>query len=202
MKVSLIRHGKSEFTENKRITCSDFANWVDKYNQRGIFNEKYYPDDTLKNIETANIILTSDLVRSIESAKLLSPKVKTISYRLFRETELPYPFKFWGLRLKPNVWAVVLRCLWFCGVTKNCESLKEAKKRADRAAELLVACAQEYNSVALVGHGFFNLLIAKSLQNKGWRGKRRTSTKHWFSTTYSFNESVTESTKYYREKVG
>lgn len=165
MEISLIRHGKSKHIDNKRMTCNDFNDWVEKYDDRGVFEEEYYPSDTLEKIEKANIVITSDLKRSIESAKLLNSSFKVISSPLFRETELPVPSKkLWRLRLKPILWAVILRCLWFTGYSNGCESLTSAKQRAKKAAEDLVEYAQKHKSVVFVGHGFINLLIAKELQ--------------------------------------
>ncbi len=187
MEISLIRHGKSMFTEINRIQCKDFKDWVEKYNYSGVFEENSYPTETLKTITTANFIIASDLKRSVESANLLNPNLEAISVPLFRETELPTPLtKFGGLKLNPSFWAVILRCLWFCGYSRGCESLSNAKYRAKKASELLVEYAQIHTSVVLVGHGFFNMLIAKELLNRGWKGKSKTSSKHWSCTTYSF----------------
>ena len=186
MEISLIRHGKSMCTEMNRITCKEFKDWVEKYDYSGVFEEKSYPPVTLKKIATANIVITSDLKRSIESANLLNPNLKAISVPLFRETELPTPLtKMWGLQLNSSLWAVILRCLWFSGYSRGCESLTNAKYRAEKASELLGEFAQEHTSVVLVGHGFFNMLIAKELQKTGWKGQKKTSSKHWSCTTYS-----------------
>ncbi len=108
MEISLIRHGRSKCKELKRIPYKDFENWVKKYDYSGVFEEKFYPAVTLKKIATANVIIASDLKRSIESAHLLNPNMKAIPVPLFRETELPAPLKkLWGLKLNPNLWAVI-----------------------------------------------------------------------------------------------
>jgi len=187
MKISLIRHGKSIWTENERMTSQQFKIWVEKYDNNGVFEENSYPSVTLNTIATANVVITSDLKRSVESAKMLNPNLTAISTPLFRETELPVPLtRLWGLKLNPSIWAVMLRCLWFIGYSRGCESLSHSKERAEKAAEVLVEYAQEHSSVVLVGHGFFNMLIAKELQKSGWKGKKKTSSKHWDCTTYSF----------------
>lgn len=186
MEISIVRHGKSKHIDNHKITCSEFANWIQKYDEGGVFEEKTYPVDTLEKMSTANIIITSDLKRSIDSAKLLNPNVTRISSSLFRETGLPVPSKkLWTLKLKPNFWAVIMRCLWFTGYANGCESLSSAKQRANKAAAELVEYAQKHQSVAFVGHGFINRLIAKELQEMGWTGKRKTDSKHWGCTTYT-----------------
>lgn len=187
MEISLIRHGKSKHIDNNRITCREFKDWVRKYDDSGVFEESSYPLESVEKLETSNLVITSDLKRTIETAILLNPNVKAISSSLFRETELPVPStKLWNLKLKPSIWAVILRCLWFSGYAKQCESLSTAKQRAKKAAEELVNYAKEHESVALVGHGFINVLIAKELQRMGWEGERTPSSKHLNCTTYTF----------------
>ena len=107
---------------------------------------------------------------------------------LFRETELPVPSRNLKFKMRPNSWAVILRCLWFCGYARQNESLVEAKQRAIKASERLVKYAEEHKSVVLVGHGFFNRLIAVELKKMGWKGKRKATAKHWHCTTYSYDE--------------
>ena len=188
MEISLIRHGKSTCTKTDTITSKEFGSWVEKYDDSGVFEENSYPTVTLKKITTANIVIASDLKRSIESVNLLNSNLEAISNPLFRETELPIPLtNLWGLKLNSSIWAVFLRCLWFSGYSRGCESLSSAKIRANKASGLLVKYAQEHTSVVLVGHGFFNMLIAKELQKRGWKGKRSTSSKHWSCTTYSIS---------------
>ncbi|MEW9502413.1 histidine phosphatase family protein [Jeotgalibacillus marinus] len=188
MEISLIRHGKSRCTENNRITCEHFKDWIETYDDNGVFEESSYPPETREKITSATMVITSDLKRSVESAKLLHPNNFTATpVPLFRETELPVPLtKLWGIKLPPTIWAVIFRCLWFSGYSSQCEPLSKAKQRAKKAAQQLVEYAKEHHSVVLVGHGFFNLLLAKELQKMGWKGKKKTSSKHWNCTTYSF----------------
>lgn len=187
MEISLIRHGKSMCTDSKRIQSKEFKKWVEKYDDGGVFEESSYPSGTINIMDSAKVIITSDLKRSVMSAQLLNPKLQAISLPLFRETELPTPFApLRDLKLNPRLWAGILRCIWFSGYSRDCESLSNAKNRAKKASTMLVEYAQEHSSVVLVGHGFFNLLIAKELRKLGWKGKKKTSSKHWSCTTYSF----------------
>lgn len=185
MEISIIRHGKSQHTERNKITCSEFRNWMKKYDSNGVYEKESYPSTTLKKVSTANIVITSDLKRAIDSAALLTAKNENISYSLFRETDLPAcPPLFARIKLNPTIWAIFLRVLWFSGYSKECESLKEANVRAEKATQKLIEYATKHDSVVLVGHGFFNRLIAKELKDKGWNGKRRTGLTHWNCTTY------------------
>ncbi|SFD46621.1 phosphoglycerate mutase family protein [Bacillus sp. UNCCL81] len=189
MEISLIRHGKSLWTEDKPITCREFKKWIQKYDDNGVFEEETYPLETLKIVANTKVIITSDLIRTIKSAEFLNPDITSKSNPLFRETELPTPMSnLLGLRLKPSIWAVILRCLWFGGYSSNCESLNEAKVRAAKASNLLKKYAQEHTDIVLVGHGFFNLLIAKELKKTGWKVNKKTSSKHWHINTFSVDD--------------
>ena len=185
MEISLIRHGKSRLTDNERITYLTFKKWIEKYDNHGVFEESAYPSATLEKVKASNIMITSDLKRAIESAKCLNPESKVVSDPLFREIALPsMSSKFSTIKLKPNTWAILLRVLWLSGYSVECESITQTKLRARAAARQLIDYAGEYHSVVLVGHGFFNRLIAKELQKKSWRGKGG-STKHWNCRTFS-----------------
>ena len=189
MEITLIRHGTSSWTENRPMTCLEFNKWVETYDAHGVAEEMVYPTETLAKMETAHLFVTSDLRRSIESANLLKPDAETLSDPLFRETELPLPGKnLFGLKLPANWWLVLLRVLWFCGYSRGCESFNAAGERAAKAADELINWTEEHGHTILVGHGFFNNLIAKELLKRGWEGKRRTSSKHWHSTTYTFSQ--------------
>ena len=77
----------------------------------------------------------------------------------------------------------------FAVIVEQYESLAEAKQRARNASERLpVKYAEEHGSVVLVGHGFFNRLIAIELKKMGWKGKRKATAKHWHCTSYSYDE--------------
>ena len=131
MEISLIRHGKSKLTENDKIIGLKFKRWVEKYNESGVFAESSYPSNTLEKVTSTNIVITSHLKRSVESANVLNAAAEVISDSLFRETELPsIPSLFDTVMLKPSSWATILRIGWFCGYSNKCESLKEAKCRA------------------------------------------------------------------------
>ncbi|MCM3600832.1 phosphoglycerate mutase family protein [Robertmurraya korlensis] len=186
MEISLIRHGRSKWVQNDWITSKQFENWVTRYNDHGVYAEETYPVETQKKLETANMVYTSDLYRSRESAKLLISTVDIVSDSLFREVELPtLSGIFSKVRLQPRGWTVLMRCLWVAGFSSGCESFSDAKSRAKLAAEKLVRSAGKSQSVVLVGHGFFNILIAKELLQMGWTGVKRPASKHWQITTYT-----------------
>lgn len=185
MEISFIRHGKSTCVENETVTYTEFKEWVNKYDSCGVFEENSYPIESLNKITMVGVVFTSDLTRSIQSAKILNPNSNVISNPLFREVELPFSkINFCNVKLKPSGWIVIFRLLWFMGYSRGCESLKHAKYRAVKAVELLTTTAKENSNLVIVGHGFFNRMLAKELQKIGWEGSKKTSSKHWKCTTY------------------
>ena len=187
MEITLIRHGRSSQMANHRMNSCEFKKWVEIYNRLGILEGETCSSHAIEKGSSVSFLLTSDLKRSIESAKSINPSAKIQTDPLFRETELPIPAgKFPGMRLKPNTWAVVLRLLWLCGYSQGCESYRDAKLRAKHASSTLTSIAKEHHFAVLVGHGFFNHLIARELQEAGWIGKRKTGSKHWNADTYIY----------------
>ncbi|WKA54745.1 histidine phosphatase family protein [Planococcus shixiaomingii] len=189
MEISMIRHGKSQWVQSGAVTFREFNQWIENYNSHGIDEEFVCPPETLRKAAEASIVITSDLKRSVESAMLINPHANLISSPLFREVELPAgSMKLFGLKLRPSFWAISLRLLWFGGYSKNCESLRKARLRAKKAAQQLIGYTDQHQSVVLIGHGFFNMLIAKELQKAGWKGERKLGTKHWNCISYSLLE--------------
>lgn len=186
MEISLIRHGRSKQVENRWLTSREFQHWIAAYDESSIFAEKSYPAAALEKTAAAKLVISSDLLGSIDSARLLNPNKSNISDALFRELELPSFPAIMGLKQRPNSWAVLLRCLWFMGYSRQCESLNPARQRAGEAARQLEGYAEEHQSVVLVGHGFFNRMIARELKKRGWSGKRTSSAQHWGCTTYTY----------------
>jgi len=76
--------------------------------------------------------------------------------------------------------------LTFLGYSANGETIKEAKCRAERGAELLENLAKKQGSVLLVGHGFLNRFIAKRLISNGWKGPSTPGRKYWAYGVYEY----------------
>ncbi|WP_079529232.1 histidine phosphatase family protein [Halobacillus hunanensis] len=189
MEISLVRHGKSKHIENTRITCLEYKHWIEKYDDSGVAEEEIYPAHTIEKVKEANIVVTSHLIRSVESAKLLHSASNVISDSIYTEIALPtISAKLPGVKLTPAIWTVITRCLWFAGYSKQCESLREVKVRAEEAAYHLIRFAHEHHTVVLVGHGFFNLFIGKELRRRGWNSYTKQSTTHWNCTPFFLSD--------------
>src|SRR5947199_165499 len=81
----------------------------------------------------AKCLVASPLRRSRDSARLLAPTTSPLVDPCFREAELPSAIQS-GLRLRPEMWALLARTAWFCGWSAGVESFQDARDRAAQAA--------------------------------------------------------------------
>ncbi|OQX95828.1 hypothetical protein B6I21_03420 [candidate division KSB1 bacterium 4572_119] len=188
MKIVVIRHGKPNISISKPVNSIEFGESVKAYNDAGIKKASKPPEDAVKEYNNCNKIICSDLPRSVESAKLLTPKKQIHQDSLFREVEMPHGT--WRTpRLRPESWLIIFRIFWIFGYSKNVESFKDAKQRAKRAAHNLVTFARKYESVGFVGHGALNGYIVRELKKQGWIGPGVLSNKYWSFGIYYLNKT-------------
>jgi broad specificity phosphatase PhoE len=182
-KIVIIRHGKPSLPAWPGIKARELGNWIAAYNRAGIAEESP-PEKATSAVKTCTLIVTSDLLRSIESGKALGLQLPMISSELFREAGLPYgPITF--VKMPPKMWALFFRILWSFGYEKNGESISAFKERSRRAAERLILLAREHGSVLFVGHGLINAFIARELLSAGWKGPGRMVTPYWARAEYT-----------------
>jgi broad specificity phosphatase PhoE len=164
MEIVLIRHGKPTTANNPLVGACDYTKWIRRYNFSDVATNSR-PESINKQYKTF-YSLSSDLIRAIHSANIYVGKPPEEVNELYREMEIPrykLPFK-----LKAWSWVYFSRLLWMLGCKGSFESFKQAKKRAELAAEQLIETAKEQDKVVLFGHGFMNRYIRKSLIKKGW----------------------------------
>lgn len=176
--IILSRHGRPAWDYRTPIPGRAFAEW--RRGEDGApLDPSSQPGSELERvIRSASCIITSTLRRSLDSAHVLAPSATLVTDGVFREADLPSSFHS-EIRLRPNVWAVLARSAWFWGWSDGMESFAATGGRALRAAQFLVATAQTHDSVAVVGHGMINVLIARHLRASGWHGPRIPSRRHW-----------------------
>lgn len=183
MKIAILRHGKPEPIPKDRIPASKFIDWINSYNASSLSESSIPGDAALACANECNAIVSSNLQRSIDSAKALDSEKHLISDGQFMEAGMPSAS--WKiLKLPPNTWAVIFRLMWLFGYSKNSESYKEAKKRASDAATKLINLAQEHGQLLFVGHGMFNRLLVKELKGRGWSGPKSLGSTYWSFGVY------------------
>lgn len=182
MKIVLLRHGRTSLLTWPWVRGGELGSWIDAYDSAGI-SDMRPPDKALLIAGQCKVLVTSDLLRTVESARVLGAERPMISNELFREAGLPYgPMTF--LKMPPHVWALWFRFLWSFGFKNNGDSIRAFRNRARSAAMLLISLAHKYSSVLLVGHGLINRYIACELLSAGWDGPERTKIRHWGFTEY------------------
>ncbi len=105
MEIILIRHGKPTSANNPVLNAVDFTKWIRRYNFSNV--SKHSRPEYIKDEFKSHFIVSSDLLRAIDSANIytgLSPKCTS---KLYREMEIPrYKFPF---RLKAMTWVYLNR---------------------------------------------------------------------------------------------
>jgi len=181
-----MRHGKPEFELTGSVRACDIGGVVRSYDLSGIVGCP--PDEAIELTKKQNIVVCSDLPRSLQSAEFLGGAEVYIASPVFGETNLPY-FSTGSIKLPVSVWIAVLRSLWFFGFSKNGESLSATKKRAKLASQKLMQLAEQFEKILLVGHGFINRLIARELLSQNWQGPSLPGHHYWDYAVYRYQVS-------------
>ncbi len=183
MEIILMRHGEPQHRGEPKVSCREMAEWIDSYNLSSTGSDRP-PEMAQILVYRALTFLSSPLPRALSSLKTLGCEPGLID-EVFREAELPV-FRIPGLRLSPFYWAALFRVLWLCGLSGEAECVSVAKKRAAKAAEILVTAAKGSDGpVLLMGHGIINRFIAKELIASGWKEQTRTGKGYWGAGVYS-----------------
>ena len=174
-----MRHGQAQLPEiNDRITSRQFQECLEIYNRCALSTQSRPSDAVRQRFVDYGAIVASDLVRSVDSATLLSAQRTITIDPLFREVERPY-IAIPGLRLRPRTWGNLIILLWWLGLLGGQRSFRDAKQRARQGAKRLAHLAEQHGKVLLVGHGFMNTYIARELRALGWLGPRIPAKKYW-----------------------
>jgi len=179
LEIALMRHGKVDIPEFKeRIVGGDFIACLDQYDISEL-HENSQPDaESIGYFTHYSSVVCSHLSRSQESAKRLQLTDKVIIDPMFCEVKKPY-LNFFGLKLYPKTWAILIGLSWYCGLLEKKMPFIEAKQRAKNCADKLEKLARDNGKVLLVGHGFMNTYIAKELRDRGWKGPTTPAKRHW-----------------------
>ena len=182
-KIILARHGTPAWDFTTPISGRDLANWLEGERDAALQPIQRPSAELAQLVRSASCVIVSPLRRSIESASLIAPAVVPLIDEQFREPPLPFDIQS-PLRLRPGIWTWLARCAWFCGWSAGVETFKAARKRAAEAARILVSRAEAHGTVALIGHGLMNILIAGQLRTTGWMGPRFPRPRHWAFGVY------------------
>lgn len=184
--ITLVRHGEPALSRKIRFNAEGYGGWWALYEEGGLLAAQSPPTEALGLVRDGTVLLASTRRRSQESMRILAPGRDFAIHEDLIEAPLPPPpFPAW-LQLSPKKWGFLARFWWwFFDHHQGGESRAQAHLRSDAAADRLIALAQQGEAVVVVAHGFFNVMIEKSLQARGWTrtlhlcGYRYWSTRHF-----------------------
>jgi broad specificity phosphatase PhoE len=165
--IILVRHARPTYDTSSKVRGTELRKATAAYDASGI-------EAAVSALPTPHrpvVLVTSDLRRSVESAKAFFPRLEvSMTDALYREAGLPsqFPLLSRRLRLRFSSFVVAMRVLWILGLKSDVETFRQARQRAEQAADKLIELASPATCVILVGHGFLNRLIGRALRKKGW----------------------------------
>jgi broad specificity phosphatase PhoE len=165
--IVMARHGEPEGDRKVKITWREYIVWWQGYDASGLFPGQTPPEALCALAREADIVFSSTLRRSIETAQAAAHGKAIVSDPIFVEAPLPPP-PLPG-RFKPGRWGVYARIAWWFGRAAGGESRDQAELRAQAAAATLTAQALRGRNVMLCAHGWFNRMMRPVLLGWGWR---------------------------------
>jgi broad specificity phosphatase PhoE len=189
VEIILVRHGPPARLDRSPITGREISAWTKQYDEAGIDRSCRPPEFVSRLVAAARWVVASNLRRSVESASLLvSPSDVHIDPEL-REAVLP-PSIGVSIRMSPGIWVAVARVAWWLDWCPSDETLRATRQRAVRSADRLCSLARTRGSVAVVGHGMFNRMIARQLARRGWRGPIVVPRAYWGAARFTREAGV------------
>lgn len=182
MEITLVRHGKPDLKKSGSVGTAGMGEWVSAYDASHISGSPGSAANAA--CQSSNLIVSSPLPRAISSLETLGVKPDLILHEL-SEAQLPI-FNVPAIKLSPSLWLILFRLLWLAGASSNSESYSDAKQRAKKVADRLMALADEHDRVLSMGHGIMNKLISKELERAGWRKVTDGKSDYWGTVRYCY----------------
>ncbi len=169
LQIYLIRHAKPDVKKKAFCSADEAQQYVKDYNSVPII--PFDPDLVSVNLQPNHTIYCSSLPRSQETAlNIFGDEYPVVADSIFREFEIRMIDANSFLKLPMVLWQGFSRGSWMLGFNhRGIERHKEAKLRANKAAENLIKVARREETAILVAHGMLNGAISKELEKKGWR---------------------------------
>ncbi len=183
LKITLVRHGRPAIATAPRTSHREFRTYIDDYEDAGLDPASAPPEELQDLIGELDVVFTSGRKRAEQSARALAPNAELIVDPLFVESPLASP-RIPLLKMRVTKWAVISRLMWYAGFSPKIEGYRKSKRRAAKAAEILIGRARKDGQTALVAHGYFNYLIGIELRRRGFKQTGSHKARYWNDVTY------------------
>jgi len=178
-RIVLVRHGKPSLARDGSYDAPGWDDWWSRYNRAGLADGEAPPEELRRIASGSAVLLASPLPRARETAEALAEGREIIFDKVFVEAPLPAPPIPGFLKFDPNWWGFISRSAWLMGFSGGQESHREAKVRAERAADRVVEEAASGGDVLVCAHGWFNRMVRGVLRRRGWRCTRDGGDRYW-----------------------
>ncbi|MFC3609260.1 fructose-2,6-bisphosphatase [Stutzerimonas tarimensis] len=166
--IILVRHGRPQHSNPGWCTPAEMKGWIENYNRAEVARSEL-PPDLIEQARHCGTVVSSSVSRCVQSRQYLVSERPCESDELFAEAHLPYLDWAWP-RAPSLLWRFLFRLAWFAGFARHTEAVAASDRRARVAADRLIELAERHGSVMLIGHGVMNILIARHLRGRGWKG--------------------------------
>ncbi len=183
-RIIVVRHGRPVVIpkEGPPMGWRDYRDWWATYEESSLKEGQSCPEALLREISDDAIILSSARPRAMQTAGHIGRGRAVKHDSMFNEAPLPPP-RLAG-QLRPKNWNKIARLLWMLGHSGGEEHVRDAKRRAARAAAHLVETAGEGRDVVLAAHGWFNRMLRPHLKKHGWENVHDGGDKYWSYRIY------------------
>jgi broad specificity phosphatase PhoE len=178
--IVLARHGEPDVSRKVKLTAREYGEFWSRYELLGLKAGQIPPELLRGYVDSCGVLISSTRLRAIESAQVLGLDREFSREEILIEAPLPPPpWPSW-IRMSPRLWGFFARFWWwYFNHHKGQENRVQAEARAGRAAEMLIAQAEQGCDVVVLAHGFFNVLIGRQLKRRGWRLEAGEGYKYW-----------------------
>lgn len=186
-RIIIVRHGRPQVIpkEGPPMHWRDYKDWWATYELSSLKDGQTCPEHLLKEIGDDAILLSSARPRAIQTASHLGRGREVKPDAMFNEAPLPPP-RLGPIPMRPKNWNKWARLLWMMGHSGGEEHVRDARRRAARAAETLIRTAEESGGrdVVLAAHGWFNRMLRPELKKRGWSNVHDGGDKYWSFRIY------------------
>ena len=179
----ICRHGKPALSKKVRLNWLGYKDWWAKYDEGGLDKKQKIPKRVVKLARDADIVLSSTLIRAVESATLAAGRAPDEQWPELVEAALPPPNFGWYMT-GPRQWGTIARISWWLGFSGGQETRREAEKRAELTAEKLTEVASDGKLVFVAAHGWYNRMLKQPLRRRGWTLVASFGDRHWCHRRY------------------
>ncbi len=165
----IIRHGRPDVPANRRrVSREQFNRYLEAYDSAGLSPiERDRLGALYEQYRKPDLVLTSDLPRAYETARLFARGAPIEVHALLREVPVLIPDGpgwFLSNHWPGEVWWSYLRLAWFRG--HQAEVPAASYRRANTAIQLLADKFHPYRQIAVVSHSGFLLILIHHLHRQ------------------------------------